>query len=403
MARLRGKRVAMVLFSYYPMDPRPRRAAETLVNEGMTVDVFCLSESAREARHETVNGVEVLRVPLKRRRGGVAGYVVQYATFLLAASAIVAARALRRRYDLVYVHNMPDVLVLSGLIPKLFGAKVVLDLHDPMPELMMTIFNLRADTLPIRTLKRLERWSIAVADRALTVNLACKKLFASRSCRPEKISVVMNSPDERIFRSRASRPYPSTREATGRPFVIMYHGSLVERNGLDLAVAALGRLRGRLPGAQLRVYGPATPYLERVMASVRVEGLSELVDYRGPKRAEEIAAAIEECDLGIVPNHRNTFTELNTPTRIFEYLALGKPVIAPRAPGILDYFDEGSLIFFELGNAEDLARRIEDVFFRPGEAMAIARRGQAVYRAHAWREERRVLVDLTSELLGGRA
>src|SRR6267143_3690799 len=397
--RLRGKRVAMVLFSYYPSDPRPRRSAEALVNEGMKVDVICLMEAGTERRRETVHGVDVLRVPLKRRRGGIFGYVFQYVAFLAMSSLIVAARSLTGRYELVYVHNMPDILVLSALIPKIFGAKVILDLHDPMPELMMTIFNLRHDTLPVRILKRLEKWSIRLADRALTVNLACKKLFASRSCRPDKIRVVMNSPDESIF---TFRPVPSP-SAPGRsqtsPFVIMYHGSLVERNGLDLAIEALARVRPSVPNAELRIYGAATPFLERVKESVGAKGMQEAVHYLGPKRAEEIAEAIEACDVGIIPNHRSIFTELNTPTRIFEYLALGKPVIAPRAPGITDYFDDDSLIVFELGDAEDLARRIEYVFFHGNDTTEIVKRGQEVYRAHAWREERQTLVTTTADLL----
>jgi len=389
----------MVLFSYYPSDPRPRRSAEALASEGMKVDVVCLTETGTDCRREAVDGVEVIRVPLKRRRGGIIGYVVQYAAFLLISAIIVARRSVRRRYELVYVHNMPDILVFSALIPKMFGAKVILDLHDPMPELMMTIFKLRRDSLAVRILRRLEKWSLGLADRALTVNLTCQKLFASRSCRPEKIQVVMNSPDESIF---PFRPVPSTGTPPRLPtvpFVVMYHGSLVERNGLDLAVDALGRLRVSVPSAELRIYGSSTAFLERVMDSVRAAGLEAAVHYLGPKRAEDIAEAIAACDVGIIPNHRNIFTELNTPTRIFEYLALGKPVIAPRAPGITDYFDDGSLIVFELGDADDLARRLEYVYLHPKDVAEVVRRGQAVYRRHAWREERQTLVTLTADLL----
>ena len=90
------------------------------------------------------------------------------------------------------------------------------------------------------------------------------------------------------------------------------------------------------------------------------------------------------------------------PTRILEYLAIGKPVIAPRATGILDYFDDDSLIFFELGDPDDLARRIRDTWADPGKAAAIARRGQQVYRSHAWRRERNALVGAVSGLLDDR-
>ena len=57
---------------------------------------------------------------------------------------------------------MPDVLVFSAIVPKLLGAKVVLDLHDPMPELMQTIFKLPEESFSVVVLKRLEKWSITV-------------------------------------------------------------------------------------------------------------------------------------------------------------------------------------------------------------------------------------------------
>src|SRR5689334_7490336 len=98
----------MILFSYYPEDPRPRRAAETLASCGMRVDLICLRESGKDLKSEALNGVQIRRVPIARRRGGVLGYFYQYLAFLAASSAIVAARSLKRRYDLVYVHNMPD-------------------------------------------------------------------------------------------------------------------------------------------------------------------------------------------------------------------------------------------------------------------------------------------------------
>jgi glycosyltransferase involved in cell wall biosynthesis len=398
---LRGKRAAVVIFSYYPMDPRPRRAAETLVRQGMKVDLVCLRETAAEPRRETVNGVDVLRVPLRRRRGGTLGYLAQYAAFLVWAMAILAVRSVTRRYHLVHVHNMPDILVLSALVPKLAGAKVILDLHDPMPELMMTIFGVEANSLQVRLLRRLEKASLRFADLALTVNTACQRLFVSRGCPTDKMHVVMNSPDEEIFRFQAARPEGAATRP-GEPFVIMYHGSLVERNGLDLAVDALARVRATIPDARLKIYGSATPFLERVLESVRAQGLATAVEYLGPRRLEDIVRAIQDCDVGIIPNQRSLFTELNTPTRIFEYLAIGKPVIAPRAPGILDYFDEDSLIYFELGDSADLARRLEHVIAHPREAAETARRGQAVYRDHTWQRERDTFVRLADGLLGRR-
>jgi len=396
--QLRGKRVAVVVFSHYPSDPRPRRAAEVLVQLGMNVEVLCLRQDEHEPQREIYNGVSLRRISLKRRRGGKFTYVFQYSAFLVISFVILAFRSLSRRYALVHVHNMPDFLVFAALVPKLFGARVVLDLHDPMPELMMTIYGLKPESFGVRLLQRVEKWSINFADVVLTVNQACKKLFTARGCPPEKVHVVMNSPDEGIFKYLDKRRN-SVEHNGARPFVIMYHGSLVERHGLDIGVSALGIIKRAVPHAELRIYGSSTPFLEQVLNSARRSGLEQSVRYLGPKTLEQIVEAIDECDVGIIPNRRSIFTEINTPTRIFEYLSRGKPVIAPAAPGIQDYFSDGQLVFFELGNANDLAHKLEYVCFHPEEVEKTVESGRSVYRDHRWSAERTKFTNLAGELL----
>ncbi len=397
--RLRGKRAAVLLFSYYPADPRPRRAAEALAREGLIVDLICLQQNWREARREMINGVNVLRIPVKRSRGGQLRYVFQYSSFILRCFFHLTFRSLLRRYHLVHVHNMPDVLVFSALVPKMLGAKIVLDLHDPMPELMQSIFGLSQESWSVRFLKRLEQWSIQFSDAVITVNEACRRIYSSRSCSKEKVSVVMNAPSEELF--PLSPPAFNSNGRNGdssRPFAILYHGSLVPRNGFDLAVEALRTATKSVPAAELWVCGERTPFFDQVMANAEKSGIGHAVHYLGPKDRHEIADVIRRCDVGVIPNQRNIFTEINTPTRIFECLTLGRPVIAPRAAGIQDYFGDDDLIFFDLGDANDLARKIEFTFSQPESVARIVERGQQVYRAHSWTQEKSVLLQTLSNL-----
>ena len=127
--------------------------------------------------------------------------------------------------------------------------------------------------------------------------------------------------------------------------------------------------------------------------------LENNINYLGVQNLNGIVEAITACDLGIIPNQKNIFTEINTPTRIFEYLALGKPVIAPRTKAIQDYFGDGDLVYFELGNASDLARQIEYAFLHPKEVTETTQRGQRVYLDHTWTREKSQFLDAVSELL----
>jgi glycosyltransferase involved in cell wall biosynthesis len=395
---LKGKRVGMVLFSTYPADPRPHRAAEALLREGMSVDLICLRE-ANETARERHGGLDVIRVPLTHRRGNKLSYMYKYSAFIVVSAAILAWRSIRRRYDLIYVHNMPDILVISALVPKMLGAKVILDQHDPMPEVMKTIFGLDERSFSVLLLTWLEKWSIASADRVITVNAACKRIFGSRSCSPKKIAVVMNSPDEEIFPFQAAQFPTAIHNPIERRFVMMYHGSLVERNGLDLAVEALAKVRLTFPRVELRIFGRETPFLQAVMGEVQAQGLSGYVSYLGPRTLEALVGEIKDCDVGVIPNQRSAFADINTPTRIFEYLALGKPVIAPRTSGIEDYFGPDSLMYFDCGDAADLARAMVSVASHYSDAIENARRGQQVYLAHTWTQERNSLIEAVSTLL----
>jgi glycosyltransferase involved in cell wall biosynthesis len=363
----------------------------------MIVDLICEADGDAPKR-ESIGNLNIIRIPIPRTRGGKLSYAYQYSAFIAFSAWIFAVRAIRKRYDLMYVHNMPDVLVISALFPKMLGAKVILDQHDPMPELMTTIFNLPDNSLSVWMVRWLEKWSLARANRIITVNAACKRLFSERGCPLGKIGVVMNTPDEELFPYRASGSYPVSREG-GRPFVIMYHGSIVERNGLDLAVEALSLVKDKMPTAELRIFGKNSAFLEHVLKKARTLGLEQKVRFLGARRLEELAKEIQACDVGIIPNQRNAFTDINTPVRIFEYLALGKPVIAPRTPGIQDYFDPDSLCFFESGNAQGLAQQLQIIYFDSDKLRNAAQRGQQIYLDHTWQHERTMLVRFVSQAM----
>jgi glycosyltransferase involved in cell wall biosynthesis len=397
--RLRGKRGAVLLFSYYPADPRPRRAAEVLAREGVLIDLICLQKNAEEPRRETINGINVFRVPLRRRRRGKIRYIGQYSIFILRSFLYLTFRSIFWRYDFVHVHNMPDVLVFSAVVLKACGAKIILDLHDPMPELMMSIYNLGAERGFVRWLKRLERLSVSFADFVLTPNKAFQELFISRGCPPEKIEIIMNSPESDIFHP-SKYGSPKRADSNGdKPFKIMYHGLIAERHGLDTALEAIARLRSVIPTLEFHIFGDRTPYMNNVNVKVQKLGLRSCVHYHGYRSQTEIAKSICSIDLGIIPNRRSPFTEINMPTRIFEYLAMGKPVIVPYTRGIRDYFKADSALFFEPGDAKSLADAILDVYRNPQKADSILARGRSVYEAYRWEVHRVQFLERISVLL----
>lgn len=388
-------RIAAVVFSHYPADPRPRREAEALVEAGMSVDVLCLKKEG-ELREEVVNGVQVLRLPAIQTRSGKLQYLWEYGWFILLAFVKVSMLHLKKRYHVIHIHNMPDALVFCALLPRLSGAKILLDLHDPMPEIYMTKYSVNASHPAIWLLRLLEKWSIRFANLVVTPNVAFQNLFISRGCPRQKIHIVMNSPQESIFGKNPSRPCDY---GNGSEFVVMYHGAIMERNGLDTALRAVLRIKEEIPSLRFDVYGEgdSVPEFLNLVKKLR---LDETVRFYGYRPLEAIAEAIQGIHVGVIPNKMNPFTNLNLPTRIFEYLSMEKPVIAPRTRGILDYFGEDSLFFFSPGDPESLAERIVEVYRNPARCHEILDRGVRTYQSYRWEGQRKYFVQTVKKLVG---
>jgi glycosyltransferase involved in cell wall biosynthesis len=397
-ATMRGKRAAVLLYSHYPSDPRPRRAAQAMIEAGMDVDLLCLAGNKTDSIHETVAGVRVQRVTLKHRRDSKWVYFWQYGKFFALSAWYLLKMGFRHRYDVVHVHNMPDFLVFAALIPKLRGARIILDLHDPMPELMISIYGLRYDDWRVRVLCLVEKWSIRFADLVLTPNRSFKSLFISRGCDLQKIDIVMNSPQAEIFDPDQVLENPHNRDASGE-FRVMHHGSILHRHGVDLLVEALAVVRQTMPNTVLDIYGHFDPFLDVVLERAKQLCVADAVRYHGSKTQSEIARAIRECHVGVVPNRRSAFTDINFPTRLFEYLSMERPVIAPDTKGIGDYFSRDQIIKFTPEDVADLASKILWVGQHPIEVQQYVLRGAQVYRKHLWREEKRHFQDRIADLL----
>lgn len=397
-AQIQIPRACMVVFSHYPMDLRVRRAAEALVEADMSVDVICL-KGQDEPHEEIVDGVCVFRIPLQRKRARRLRYHCEYLLFFLLTFLRLSVLHLQRPYSLIHVHNMPDILVFSALIPRLTGAKVILDLHDPMPEVYMAKYFKQESHLTVRLLRVLEKCSIWMADLVITPNIAFSELFISRSCSAWKIHVIMNSPQEKIFHKGNATMNQDNAAKPKDHFVLMYHGTLVQRNGIHKALQALSLLRDRIPNILLHVYGEGD-YVNRFRDHVEELALADIVKYHGEVHPEKIAEAMREIDVGLIPNEHSTHWNLAFPTRILEYLCMEKAVIAPRTKGIKDYFDEDSMFFFESGNSKSLAGVIVDVYRNPCKRQEVLTRGISIYNAHRWELQKSNLVLLTKNLLG---
>ena len=386
-------RVCMVHYSDFHIDSRIQRQARALAERGDQVDLVCLSPPG-----ELRVGAGIIRVhgvPLAKAAGGASSYLSGYGRFFLGALRKVTTLERTRRFDVVEAHNMPDMLTFCGLVPKLRGAKVILNVHDTFPELFATRFERAGSHPAVRLVTVQERVSAAFADSVICVTSEAGDRLNERGVGNGRTTIVMNTPDERVFGpQRAPVRWP-----TDGPLRAIYHGGLAPRFGVELLIEAVGRLEDDASRLGLRVCGTGVEQarlsaLAEALAPGRVDVAPEPVPFA------RIPGELEAAHVGVVPTLRDPFTELLLPVKLLEYVHMGLPAIAPRLPVIERYFSDDELRFFEPDSAASLAQAIAAVCADPAAARERAERAAVRLADLAWVRQRERYLALMDGLAG---
>jgi glycosyltransferase involved in cell wall biosynthesis len=344
-------RVLILAHQYLPSDPRIRRELDALADAGVAADVVCLRRPGQPRRGE-YRSHRLYRLPVRRHRGaGLATYLAEYAAFWILAFFTAARLHLRNRYRTVATHTLPDPLVFAALVPRLLGARVVIDMHEYTPELFQTRHGLQPDHWLIRLVTRLEAASCRFADVVVTVHEPGAALLESRGVSRSKMAIIPNTaPDsgggERVAASRG-------------PFTLVYHGLLANQYDLRTALGAMARLESRGVPARLRIVGegPDEPAL-RALAGELGLGAAR-VAFEPQVSPESIPAVLAAADAGLVPMKDVVYTHLTLPMKLLECAAEGLPAITTPSRTIRHYFPEGTVLYVPFSDPDALADAIE--------------------------------------------
>ncbi len=383
-------RALLIAYTTYIHDGRVRRHAEALATRGDHVDVICLGSPGR------LDGVNVIGLDIPRYRGGSrSSYLNSYFRFFLRATAVAMRLNSGGRYDVVIACTMPDAVVLCTLPLRLLGAKVVLDVHDTMPELYRDKFGGARGAFGARLLMIEERASAALAHRVLAVHESHRERLIQSGIDARKISVVMNSPDSRIF---APRAHPLRDEG----FTIVCHGTVTRRLGLDVAIRAIALLRDRISKLRLRIIGDGDyrPEAESLVEALQLKGQVSFLD---PVAIDELPKVLREASVGLVPNRASSATHLMLPVKLLEYATLGIPAIASRLKTIERYFGNHAVRYFEPDRETSLAEAIADLYHNPDLRRHIAGCAREVSRRISWASQRGRFYEVIDSLAAGRS
>jgi len=389
-----AKKICMVAYTNYLHDARVSREARSLVKNGYQVDCLCL-RSKGQMKHENIKGVNLYRLPLSKYRGSSrAMYLLSYLWFFVLSFFEVTKVYFKRRYHVIQYHTLPDFIIFSGIIPRLFGAKLVLDMHEVTPEFYMSKFGFEMSHPLVRILMLLEKMSIRFAHAVVVINDPIKRLLLGRCKSRSDMVVVMNTADESIFTSDHR-----TRSSGNNGFIAMYHGTLTDLYGVDVAIRATAKLKDKIPNLQFRIFGSETEtnHLKELADEL---GISEKIVFMGRVKMEAIPRYIEEADIGIVPIVKDEYIDLSFSNKLAEYVSMKTPAVATRLSSTLEYFTDDTISYFGSQDVDELASRILELYMQPQKRFLQAERAFQQYQAIRWSvmEERyiRLIKSLTN-------
>jgi glycosyltransferase involved in cell wall biosynthesis/peptidoglycan/xylan/chitin deacetylase (PgdA/CDA1 family) len=389
--RNRKIHACMVSYSFYESDNRVMRYAEALAKRGDEVDVFSLREKG-QPEFGVIRGVNVHRIQERvRDEKGKLDYLRRLARFFVKSAAVLTRKHMKNPYKLIHVHSVPDFQVFSTALAKLSGAKVILDIHDIVPEFYASKFGSSEHDILFKSLVAVERASIRFSDHVIIANDIWEKKLLARSVTPDKCSVFLNYPDQSLFYRR-----PRTRKDDR--FVMMYPGTLNWHQGVDIAIRALALVTEQIPSAELHIYGSGQTK-ESLRELADSLGLNGQIVLKDTVPIEKIAEIMADADMGIVPKRNDSFGGEAFSTKILEFLALGIPVVVSDTKIDKFYFNDEVVRFFRSGDETDLANVIRQMIADSSLRVRMAEKGsQFAAEEFSWERRKQGYFDLVDRL-----
>jgi glycosyltransferase involved in cell wall biosynthesis len=368
-----------------------QREAEALAAEGYETEVICMRDPERP-RRTVINGVRITSLPVLLRKGSTARQLYEYVAFALMAGATLTQRHLRRRYAVVQINTMPDWLVFASAIPKALGARVVIHMKEPSPELAEILFGRRS---VVRVFERIEQWALRFADHALTVTEALKRRYVERGAAADRITVVLTGAAPELQLAGWS---PAEHKETDT-FTLICHGTFEDRYGHDTIIDAAAILREELPDLRVVFTGRGST-MKQMDAKVAELGLNGVVRNEGWVTLARVNDLLASADLGVVAQKASAYSHLVHTNKMMDYWMFGLPVIHSRLRATEEVYDDSVLEYFEPGDAEALAEAIRHLHDDEERRNELARNGRLALERNGWPVQRQVYLGVYEHLLG---
>jgi glycosyltransferase involved in cell wall biosynthesis len=348
-------RILMVLENSFPPDERVENEIAVLLKSGFHITLICAKRPGENEKEEKEN-LSIIRITVPRliyKSGALALELPFYFNFWKKHIRKILNEACP---DAIHLHDLPLAKVCRELADE-FHTRLVFDYHENRPEIMRMYHHV--NNFPGKLLISPDRWLryqeriTGKADRLILVTEEAKDYYVSKySVDPARITVLPNY----IAFDRFRKLIPEAVEKNKNDsFMLSYFGDTGLRRGTITIIEAAAKLRDRNITFCIIGTSREQPVLER---EIKNRGLTNvtLTGWLAPVEAMKL---INKSDAGICPFLRNIHHDTTYANKMFQYMALGKPVIVSDCTAQASFVErENCGLVFNAGNSEDLCVQI---------------------------------------------
>jgi len=355
--------------------------ARSLARAGFAVTVIALADDTPS----DTDGIRV--VPLSHPRGKLRRML---------GTPRLLARAWNEPADLYAFHD-PELLPVAAVLRLLKRRPVVYDVHEDVPS---SIRNRAYLPKPLRPLvaglyRLVERLTLPFVSGLTLADEAYGRYYPRRHT-----LVVRNYP----LTTYAHMHRPRQRGPGWRPTLI-YTGSVTRLRGLEEMLALVHRLRSDFPGILLRIVGPMGSPHDEAAATERIATL-ELephVELTGLVSHADVHRLILDADVGLALLHPDPNYVRSLPTKLFEYMMMGRPAVVSHFPLWQQIVDEAHCgCAVDPLDMDQVTDAVSGILAEPARAARMGDSGrQAVMAKYSWEAEANGMVEFYRGLLGG--
>jgi glycosyltransferase involved in cell wall biosynthesis len=282
-----------------------------------------------------------------------------------------------QRFDFIYERATPYHRTGQQLSRRL-GIPLVLEVNSPLEE-MIALHGCSRALIPLAS--HIERSTASKADAVVVGSAGMRNYLVKTGVNPKKIFTIYPTADDHFFSPVKRRDEIRKQFGIDRKLVVGFVGSMAPYQRVDLLLRAALELRRASQGVHFFIVGDGAS-MAALKRFVTDNSLEDFITFTGRVPYDEMPEYCGAMDVCVIPHA----TWYGAPTKLFEYAASGRPIVAARVEPIQELIRDGENgLLFKVGDVEGLAKKILLMAGTPNNGESLGRQlRQEIQRDHNW-------------------